>query len=81
MICINVKIYPSCANAIGLSDIFWIHSGICVVLCTAAIFIIPETQGKTLTELSVMYSAKIENQDRTKVPSRVTIYDHKKSED
>ena len=35
---------------------FWLHSAICILLCILAIFILPETQGKTLTELSEMYS-------------------------
>ena len=35
---------------------FWVHSAICILLCILAIFILPETQGKTLTELSEMYS-------------------------
>ena len=42
----------------GLSGVFWIHSSICILVCIVATKILPETQGKTLTELSQMYSDK-----------------------
>ena len=51
-----VKTFPACASYIGLSALFWIHSGICILICIVAILILPETQGKTLTELSQMYA-------------------------
>ena len=37
---------------------FWIHGGLCIVMCICGIMILPETQGKTLTELSEIYSTK-----------------------
>ena len=37
---------------------FWIHGGLCIVMCICGMMILPETQGKTLTELSEIYSAK-----------------------
>ena len=63
MITTVLKVFPACANAIGMSALFCIHSGICFVMCIIAILILPDTQGKTLTELSEMYSAKPKNQD------------------
>ena len=63
IICTVVKTFPVCANAIGMSALFCIHSGICFVMCIIAILILPDTQGKTLTELSKMYSDKPKNQD------------------
>ena len=58
VISVTLKIFPACANLLGLSNIFWIHSGTCGLVCIIAILILPETQGKTLTELSGMYSRK-----------------------
>ena len=51
-----VKTFPGCATYIGLSALFWIHSAICILICIVAIIILPETQGKTLTELSQLYA-------------------------
>ena len=58
VISVTLKIFPACVNLLGLPNIFWIHSGICGLVCIIAILILPETQGKTLTELSSMYSKK-----------------------
>ena len=58
VISLTLKIFPSCVNLLGLPIIFWIHSGICAFVTIIAILILPETQGKTLTDLSKMYSAK-----------------------
>ena len=55
---INLKFFPQCVSVIGLPAIWWIHCGIALLMCITAIFIIPNTQGKTLTELSEMYSSK-----------------------
>ena len=64
---VNVKIFPVCANLLGLSAIFWIHSGICIVSCIVALLIVPETQGKSLTELADLYSkkAKMSNEEKS----------------
>ena len=51
-----VKTFPGCASYFGLSALFWIHSGICILICIVAIIILPETKGKTLTELSQLYA-------------------------
>ena len=51
-----VKCFPTFANLIGLNCVFWIHSGVAMFAGILAIFIMPETHGKTLTELSKMFS-------------------------
>ena len=58
MTCINVKFFPAGVRLFGLSTLFWIHSGICICLCIIGMLILPETQGKTLTEISEMYLEK-----------------------
>ena len=58
-----MKLFPSCVNVIGLHGLFWIHSGISIMMCILGIQILPETQGKTLTELSEIYSVKPKYQD------------------
>ena len=62
VIFVNVKMFPAFATFIGLSAIFWIHSIICFLTCILAMFILPETQGKTLTELSLMYAKGWQNE-------------------
>ena len=70
MITTVLKVFPACANAIGMSALFWINSGICFVVSIIAILILPDTQGKTLTELSEMYSVKSKTHD---VPTNIVI--------
>ena len=53
-----MKIFPTCVGIFGLPTLFWIHSSICAAVCFIAMMILPETQGKTLTELSEMYTPK-----------------------
>ena len=53
-----MKIFPTCVGIFGLPALFWIHSCICAAVCFIAMMILPETQGKTLTELSEMYTPK-----------------------
>ena len=56
VIFVLMKIFPTCVGIFGLPKLFWIHSCICAATCVIAMMILPETQGKTLTELSEMYT-------------------------
>jgi len=56
VIFLYVKFFPTIVGIIGLHCVFWIHSGIAIFTCILAVFIMPETQGKTLTEISEMFS-------------------------
>ena len=51
-----VKNFPFLVNAIGLHSTFWIHAGISVLMCVLSLLILPDTQGKTLTEISQLYT-------------------------
>ena len=59
-----VKFFPSCVRLIGLHGIFWVHGCISILICFLSIVILPETQGKTFTELSEMYSKKKTNREK-----------------
>ena len=63
--------FPACATFIGLSAIFWIHSVTCFLTCIVAMIILPETQGKTLTELSQLYSEKSQSGKKMVIPKIV----------
>ena len=56
---VNLKTFPTIVNSMGLHSIFWMHSGVCIVACVLGYFLLPETQGKTLTELSLLYEKKV----------------------
>ena len=77
---INLKIFPSLVQIIGLPAMFWLHSAICILLCILAIFILPETQGKTLTELSEMYSnnSKKALDEINKITTKIVVIETKK---
>ena len=53
-----VKIFPRSVSLIGLHGVFWVHAGISIFVCILAGLIMPETQGKTLTELAKMFDKK-----------------------
>ena len=53
-----MKFFPIFATTFGLHSAFWFHTGILTVAVTFAYFAIPETRGKTLTELSNLFDKK-----------------------
>ena len=53
-----VKVFPSLVNSLGLDVMFWINAAFCALMCCVGGLLIPETQGKTLTELTQMYEKK-----------------------
>ena len=63
---VNLKIFPSAVNAFGLHWLFWIHSVSCILLIVLAGLLLPETQGKTLTELSEMFEKKSKSTNMSK---------------
>ena len=56
-----VKFFPFCVRLLGLHMLFWIHGCISIFMCVLSMLILPETQGKTLTELSEIYNHKHKN--------------------
>ena len=53
-----LKFFPLFATTFGLHSAFWFHTGILSLAIIFAYFAIPETRGKTLTELSVLFAKK-----------------------
>ena len=53
-----VKVFPSLVNSLGLDVMFWMNALFCALMCFVGGLLIPETQGKTLTELTQMYEKK-----------------------
>ena len=56
-----LKSFPDLVGCIGLHLLFWAHACILILTAFLAFFIMPETHGKTLTELSNLYEKKEEN--------------------
>ena len=76
---ILVKSFPKCVSLIGLHGVFWVHAGISIFVCILAMFIMPETQGKTLTEISKMFEKKKIQMDEEKVTSNYAKNEFRKS--
>lgn len=55
-----LKVFPSMVNSFGLPVVFWLHSFICLAGTIFAFIFLPETQGKTLAELSNLFVKKSE---------------------
>ena len=53
--------FPYAANYFGLYILFWFYGALSIFTCTVAYFIMPETRGKTLTELATLYE-KVPNE-------------------
>ena len=76
---ILVKMFPRSVSIIGLHGVFWVHAGISILVCILAMFIMPETQGKTLTEISKMFEKKEIQMDEEKVTSNYAKNEFRKS--
>ncbi|CAL4099030.1 unnamed protein product, partial [Meganyctiphanes norvegica] len=50
--------YPSIKNKLGQEGAFWIYGIVCVMLAFVAFFIIPETKGRELEEISQEFCEK-----------------------
>lgn len=53
-----LKVFPAMVDALGLAAVFWIHSLVCLAATVFAFVFMPETKGKTLSELSNLYDKK-----------------------
>lgn len=60
----QLKVFPSLVENLGLATVFWIHSLICFAATAFACLFLPETQGKTLAELSTLYVKKPEKESK-----------------
>ena len=56
-----LKFFPLFATSFGLHSAFWFHTGLLSLAIIFAYFAIPETRGKTLTELSILFDKKSDN--------------------
>ena len=50
----------------GLHTLFWVHGSVCLTMIFIVYFTLPETQGKTLTQLENIY-AKERKDDHQKI--------------
>ena len=53
-----MKVTPSVIAALGLHSLFLFHGAICAIAALFVWRLVPETRGKTLTELSQLYKTK-----------------------
>lgn len=51
-------------ESLGLATVFWMHSLVCLTATVFACVFLPETQGKTLAELSNLYVKKPEKESK-----------------
>ena len=55
---VGVKVTPSVIAALGLHSLFLFHGAICALAALFVWRLVPETRGKTLTELCQLYKTK-----------------------
>ena len=65
----NLKFFPAFTTELGIYSAFWLYSGNLILGCIIAFFVMPETRGKTLTELSELFEKKSRIANQTKIPS------------
>jgi len=58
-----VKTFPMMVNTLGPDCTYFIYSGICFATAIHSIFFVPETRGKTLSELQTLYEKKIDDEN------------------
>ena len=64
-----LKIYPLAIEALGESVVYWIHAGISIFAAIYVFTFIPETKGKTLTQLSNLFIKSNDGGSKTTVTS------------
>ena len=52
---VGVKVTPSVIAALGLHSLFLFHGAICAIAALFVWRLVPETRGKTLTQLCQLY--------------------------
>jgi len=50
-----IKTYHDLKNSIGEDGTFWLYSGVCLCSCFFVYFLVPETKGKSLTEIEEFF--------------------------
>jgi hypothetical protein len=48
---IVIKTYRDLKNSVGEAGAFWLYSAVCLSSCFFVYFLVPETKGKSLTEI------------------------------
>lgn len=52
------KIYPKMVSSFGIENVLLIYTGFCVLSILFGVFIMPETKGKTLNEISSSFESR-----------------------
>ena len=60
-----LKIYPYMLHSVGLSHLFMLHAVVLLVGVLFVFFVMPETRGLTLTELTTLFGGKLKPNSET----------------
>ena len=55
MMFVVIKTYHNLNNSLGEDGTFWLYSGVCLFSCFFVYFLVPETKGKSLTEIEELF--------------------------
>jgi len=61
-----IKTYHNLTNSIGEDGTFWFYSGICLCSCFFVYFLVPETKGKSLTEIEEFFELTQKSKKKNK---------------
>jgi cytochrome b subunit of formate dehydrogenase len=63
MTLINLKIFPSVINALGLHciiiNMFWVYSAICIIICIVSALVLPDVRKGNFPSSSLNYKLKL----------------------
>ena len=65
MVALVLKVYPWMLRSLGLAHLFSLHGVVLVIGLCFVFFLVPETRGLTLTELTTLFGGKITEPDAT----------------
>ena len=70
-----MKFFPAFTTGLGIYSAFWLYSGNLILGCVIAFLVMPETRGKTLTELSELFEKKsrLAKANQASIPSNKEI--------
>ena len=75
VVALVLKIYPWMLRSLGLAHLFSLHGVVLVIGICFVFFLVPETRGLTLTELTTLFGGKISEPNPTATNTKTVATD------
>ena len=72
IVALVLKIYPWMLHSVGLSHLFMLHAVVLLIGVLFVFFVMPETRGLSLTELTTLFGGKLPNSETSSESTALT---------